>query len=119
MPGRRVFFSFHYEQDVWRATNVRNSGKLRRCAEPNSTRGAATSLSNHSGQTRCRAQQAGRPRLEAIAVAVDRYLRDLDRAPLAERTREAYGQHVGPPRVNARNPTACICRRLSRLASVR
>jgi hypothetical protein len=38
MPGRRVFFSFHYEQDVWRATNVRNSGKLRRCAEPNSTR---------------------------------------------------------------------------------
>ena len=38
MPGRRVFFSFHYEQDVWRATNVRNSGKLRRCAEPNSPR---------------------------------------------------------------------------------
>jgi hypothetical protein len=28
MPGRRVFFSFHYEQDVWRATNVRNSGKV-------------------------------------------------------------------------------------------
>jgi hypothetical protein len=28
MPGRRVFFSFHYEQDVWPATNVRNSGKV-------------------------------------------------------------------------------------------
>lgn len=28
MAGRRVFFSFHYEQDVWRATNVRNSGKV-------------------------------------------------------------------------------------------
>lgn len=28
MPGRRVFFSFHYEQDVWRATNVRNSTKV-------------------------------------------------------------------------------------------
>jgi hypothetical protein len=28
MPGRRVFFSFHYEQDVWRATNVRNAGKV-------------------------------------------------------------------------------------------
>lgn len=28
MPGRRVFFSFHYEQDVWRATNVRNSGQV-------------------------------------------------------------------------------------------
>ena len=28
MPGRRVFFSFHYERDVWRATNVRNSGKV-------------------------------------------------------------------------------------------
>lgn len=23
--ARRVFFSFHYEQDVWRASNVRNS----------------------------------------------------------------------------------------------
>jgi hypothetical protein len=28
MPGRRVFFSFHYEQDIWRATNVRNAGKV-------------------------------------------------------------------------------------------
>lgn len=28
MPGRRVFFSFHYEPDVWRATNVRNTGKV-------------------------------------------------------------------------------------------
>jgi hypothetical protein len=28
MPGRPVFFSFHYEQDVWRATNVRNAGKV-------------------------------------------------------------------------------------------
>ena len=28
MPGRRVFFSFHYEQDVWRATNLRNAGKV-------------------------------------------------------------------------------------------
>ena len=25
MPGRRVFFSFHYERDVWRASNVRNA----------------------------------------------------------------------------------------------
>jgi len=23
--ARRVFFSFHYERDIWRATNVRNS----------------------------------------------------------------------------------------------
>jgi hypothetical protein len=28
MPGRRVFFSFHYELDVWRAANVRNAGKV-------------------------------------------------------------------------------------------
>src|SRR5215813_12253509 len=28
MAGRRVFFSFHYEQDVWRASNVRNAGKV-------------------------------------------------------------------------------------------
>jgi hypothetical protein len=28
MPGRRVFFSFHYKQDVWRAANVRNAGKV-------------------------------------------------------------------------------------------
>jgi len=28
MSGRRVFFSFHYEGDVWRATNVRNAGKV-------------------------------------------------------------------------------------------
>jgi hypothetical protein len=26
MPGRRVFFSFSYEQDIWRAANVRNVG---------------------------------------------------------------------------------------------
>lgn len=25
MAGRRVFFSFHYEADIWRATNLRNS----------------------------------------------------------------------------------------------
>lgn len=28
MSGRRVFFSFHYELDVWRAANVRNAGKV-------------------------------------------------------------------------------------------
>jgi hypothetical protein len=28
MPGRRTFFSFHYEQDIWRATNVRNAEKV-------------------------------------------------------------------------------------------
>jgi hypothetical protein len=28
MPGRRVYFSFHYEQDIWRATNVRNADKV-------------------------------------------------------------------------------------------
>lgn len=28
MAGRRVFFSFHYEKDVWRATIVRNTGKV-------------------------------------------------------------------------------------------
>lgn len=28
MPGRRVFFSFHYERDVWRATNVRKAGAV-------------------------------------------------------------------------------------------
>ncbi len=26
--AHRTFFSFHYERDVWRATNVRNSAKL-------------------------------------------------------------------------------------------
>jgi hypothetical protein len=26
--GRRVFFSVHYERDVWRATNVRNAGQV-------------------------------------------------------------------------------------------
>jgi len=26
MAGRRTFFSFHYERDVWRATIVRNAG---------------------------------------------------------------------------------------------
>jgi hypothetical protein len=25
MAGRRTFFSFHYQRDIWRATNVRNS----------------------------------------------------------------------------------------------
>ena len=28
MTGRRVFFSFHYKQDVWRASNVRKSGQF-------------------------------------------------------------------------------------------
>lgn len=31
---------------------------------------------------------------DAIAAALDRYLGDLERAPLARRTREAYAQHV-------------------------
>lgn len=32
---------------------------------------------------------------EEVGAAVERYLRDLERAPLAVRTRDAYGQHVG------------------------
>jgi len=28
MTGRRVFFSFHYEEDVWRASNARNAGQF-------------------------------------------------------------------------------------------
>ena len=31
----------------------------------------------------------------AVAAAIERYRRDLERAPLAARTRDAYGQHVG------------------------
>ena len=26
MTGRRTFFSFHYQRDVWRAANVRKAG---------------------------------------------------------------------------------------------
>lgn len=28
MAGRRVYFSFHYEKDIWRASNVRNSAQF-------------------------------------------------------------------------------------------
>lgn len=28
MGGRHVFFSFHYKEDVWRASNVRKSGQF-------------------------------------------------------------------------------------------
>jgi MTH538 TIR-like domain (DUF1863) len=28
MAGRRVFFSFHYKDDVWRASNARNAGQF-------------------------------------------------------------------------------------------
>jgi MTH538 TIR-like domain (DUF1863) len=28
MPGRKVFFSFNYEADIWRAAAVRNAGKI-------------------------------------------------------------------------------------------
>ena len=28
MSDRRVFFSFHYENDIWRASNVRNASKV-------------------------------------------------------------------------------------------
>lgn len=28
MAGRRAFFSFHYERDIWRASNVRQSGAI-------------------------------------------------------------------------------------------
>ncbi len=28
MTGRRTFFSFHYQRDVWRAANVRNAGQV-------------------------------------------------------------------------------------------
>jgi hypothetical protein len=32
--AHRTFFSFHYERDVWRATNVRNSAKLKTGISP-------------------------------------------------------------------------------------
>lgn len=32
--AHRTFFSFHYEKDVWRATNVRNSSKLKPSITP-------------------------------------------------------------------------------------
>ena len=28
MTGRRTFFSFHYQRDVWRASNIRNAGQF-------------------------------------------------------------------------------------------
>jgi hypothetical protein len=28
MTGRRTFFSFHYQRDVWRASNIRKCGKV-------------------------------------------------------------------------------------------
>jgi hypothetical protein len=28
MAGRRTFFSFHFQRDIWRATNVRNANKV-------------------------------------------------------------------------------------------
>jgi Thoeris protein ThsB, TIR-like domain len=28
MAGRRTFFSFHYKRDVWRASNIRNCGRI-------------------------------------------------------------------------------------------
>jgi hypothetical protein len=28
MPGRHIFFSFNYEQDIWRASNVRKAGEF-------------------------------------------------------------------------------------------
>jgi hypothetical protein len=28
MAGRRVYFSFHYDNDIWRASNVRNSARF-------------------------------------------------------------------------------------------
>ena len=28
MSGRRVYFSFHYDEDIWRASNVRNSARF-------------------------------------------------------------------------------------------
>ncbi len=31
----------------------------------------------------------------AVGAAIERYVKDLERAPLAARTKEAYGQHVG------------------------
>lgn len=33
--------------------------------------------------------------MSGVAAAVERYRRDLERAPLADRTKDAYGQHVG------------------------
>jgi hypothetical protein len=32
MAGRCVFFSFHYKDDVWRASNARNAGQFDACA---------------------------------------------------------------------------------------
>jgi hypothetical protein len=59
MPGRRVFFSFHYEQDVWRATNVRNAGKV----------DATTAAGWDDASIWEEAKRKGRPELERLIKA--------------------------------------------------
>jgi hypothetical protein len=54
-----VFFSFHYEQDVWRATNVRNAGKV-----------DATSAAGWADASLWEeAKRKGRPELERLISA--------------------------------------------------
>ena len=59
MPGRHVFFSFHYEQDVWRATNVRNAEKV-----------AATAAAGWNDASLWeKAKRQGRPEIERLIDA--------------------------------------------------
>jgi hypothetical protein len=40
MPRRRVFFSFNYDQDIWRASNVRKAGQFDAAARAGWTDGS-------------------------------------------------------------------------------
>ena len=49
--AKRVFFSFYYEQDVWRATNVRNAGKVDARAAAGWTDASLWEEANRKGRT--------------------------------------------------------------------
>lgn len=54
MPGRRVFFSFNYEQDIWRAANVRNAGNFDAAARAGWTDASIWEEAKRKGDTEIR-----------------------------------------------------------------
>jgi len=71
MAGRRVFFSFHYETDIWRASNVRKSGALDAVARAGFSDGSLWEKAKKEGDSEIRRLiQAGLHGTSVTAVLI-------------------------------------------------
>jgi hypothetical protein len=71
MAGRRVYFSFHYEADIWRASNVRNLGAIDAAARAGFTDASLWEKVKRKGEPEiCRLIQTGLHGTSVTAVLI-------------------------------------------------